>query len=265
MTITVKLPYPGLDDRMVRIFVPAHEDGETFPVVYMTDGQTAFERLPHELGCWSTHAAVQEERKNYGRGAIIVGIHNDLGPAQRASELTPTTLGKLQIPEEILKMSPPTGEVFDSFVVNTVMPFVESRFPVKKGRENTAFCGSSSGGVASLHIVMEHQDLFSMAGVFSPALMIFDPIEATNWFLSKMGDDLPFIYIYSGAFGDMESAICGCAQYLGNALDNHYPKELHKTLIIPQYPHHESAWSQVFKDMLHIFLDRCEGSAPAAG
>ena len=39
----LNLPYPEKGDRLVRVFVPAHEENEKLPVIYMTDGQKRFD------------------------------------------------------------------------------------------------------------------------------------------------------------------------------------------------------------------------------
>ena len=77
---TLTLPYP-LGDKRVRVYVPAHEEGETFPVVYMTDGQNLFEDTDLRFGCWYTREAVTEERRLSGQAAIIVGCP-DWSPTQ---------------------------------------------------------------------------------------------------------------------------------------------------------------------------------------
>ena len=46
------LPYPKMEDRLVRVYVPKHEDGEKLPVIYMTDGQNLFEEEKCRYGCW---------------------------------------------------------------------------------------------------------------------------------------------------------------------------------------------------------------------
>ena len=40
---TLKFSYPEGQERTVRVYVPAHGDDETLPVIYMTDGQNLFE------------------------------------------------------------------------------------------------------------------------------------------------------------------------------------------------------------------------------
>ena len=128
--VSLHLPYQG-NDRLVRVYVPAHEEGETFPVIYMTDGQNLFEDDTVEFGCWYTTETIRAEQEKSGQAVIIVGIHNDVGPAQRSSELTPISIGELAAPDEMKKMMSPQGELFDDFIINTVMPAVESQFPVK--------------------------------------------------------------------------------------------------------------------------------------
>ena len=137
------LPYPGQEDRLVRVCVPEHEEGETFPVVYMTDGQNLFEEEGTRFGSWHTREAVAAVRERGGKAAVIVGIDNEGDPVRRTNDLLPKSIGRLffppDMPEAVRKTIVPAGEAFDDFVVNTLMPVVEERFPVKKGRENTAF------------------------------------------------------------------------------------------------------------------------------
>ena len=207
---TLTLPYP-LGDKRVRVYVPAHEEGETFPVVYMTDGQNLFEDTDLRFGCWYTREAVAEERSRSGQAAIIVGIHNDESPRQRANELTPKSIGTVMLPpdmpeEERVHVNP-SCEVFDDFVVNTVMPAVEEQFPVRKGRNETAFCGSSSGGLQSYFTALSHPDKFCAAGVFSPALMFYSPEDMRSWIASVMRDNMPYLYFYMGGGDELEQIL----------------------------------------------------------
>ena len=46
----LSLPYSDKGGRRVRVFVPEHEDGETLPVIYMTDGHNLFSRSATSTG-----------------------------------------------------------------------------------------------------------------------------------------------------------------------------------------------------------------------
>ncbi len=225
---TLTLPYP-LGDKRVRVYVPAHEEGETFPVVYMTDGQNLFEDTDLRFGCWYTREAVAEERSRSGQAAIIVGIHNGESPRQRANELTPKSIGTVMLPpdmpeEERVHVNP-SGEVFDDFVVNTVMPAVEAQFPVRKGRNETAFCGSSSGGLQSYFTALSHPDKFCAAGVFSPALMFYSPEDMRSWIASVMRDNMPYLYFYMGGGDELEQILAIGMDRTYDILMELYPPE----------------------------------------
>ena len=169
--VEMRLPYPEKGDRLVRVYLPERGEGETFPVIYMTDGQNLFDEEHASWGCWHTREAVEQERLNSGRAAVIVGIHND--NEWRDNELTPAGIGEVSTELGMDNFTAPEGEIFDGFVIDTVMPAVEARFPVKRGRRNTAFCGSSSGGLQSFFTALSHPELFGMAGVFSPAFPLY--------------------------------------------------------------------------------------------
>lgn len=144
---TIKLPYPDKGDITVWIYVPSHSDGEKLPVVYMTDGQNLFDDNSTPHGSWEVVKAVENEQKSGVGNAVIVGIDN--GNAWRDSELTPKSIGEVQHLEMFCENFKPEGEIFDNFLMNTVIPYVENNFPVCTDRQNVAVCGSSSGGLMS--------------------------------------------------------------------------------------------------------------------
>lgn len=258
--VTLSLPYGEQKSKTVRVFIPAHERGETFPVVYMTDGQNLFEfdKEHGQYGCWFTREAVRAEREATGKGAVIVGIHNDGSPMERTNELMPESIGTILdapgIPEELKKQLAPAGEAFEDFVLRTVMPAVEAQFPVKTGRENTAFCGSSMGGLEALYVVLSDPGRFGAGGVFSPALLLYDRTELEQWLRSRAAGELPFVYLYCGGAPGMEEHLMQCTEWTSSILSHCFPPQLLKTDIRPDQPHHETAWASVFSDFLHLFL-----------
>ena len=254
----ISLPYNS-QPRKIRVFIPEHEGNEKLPVIYMTDGQNLFEdNNPNQFGCWYTREAVRAERAQSGKSAIIVGIHNDLGPAQRANELTPKSIGEMnfpdEMPEEARKMMIPEGESFDDFVINTVIPAVEEKFPVKTGKENTAFCGSSAGGLFSFFTALNNPDRFCAAGVFSSCFMIYHKEDLARWIYSKLKEEMPYLYIYSGGADPLEQQIFQSVEWAYDILTECYPPEQLNEVVLFENKHHETAWAEIFKDFLHTFL-----------
>ncbi len=259
--ITLSLPYYTGSEKTVRVFLPEREEGERLPVIYMTDGQNLFEdNFPDQFGCWYTREAVRAERKNSGKAAIIVGIHNDGGNVQRTSELTPKTIGALCFPDDFSPeenaLIRPEGELFDRFVTDSVIPEIEKRFPVEKGRSGAAFCGSSSGGLQAYFTAVSHPESFCMSGVFSPAFILYSTEDIISWTAERLREKMPYLFFYSGAGDELEKDICRSTDAVYDALTGLYPPELLNEIIIPGEAHHETAWAQVFRDFLHTFLQR---------
>ena len=246
------LPYPEKGERRVRVYVPEHKEGETFPVIYMTDGQNLFDEETGTWGCWFTREAVEAERKLSGKAAVIVGIHND--NHWRDNELTPASIGELVDTADMHDFTAPEGEIFDSFVMDVVKPYIEKNFPVKNGRENTAFCGSSSGGLQSFFTALSHPESFSAAGVFSPAFLLYSGDDMRRWVLSKLCDDLPYLYIYTGAGDELEQRIFQSTEAVYDMLTECYPYDLLNEVILFENCHNEKAWAEIFPDFLHTFL-----------
>ena len=93
---SLDVKYYDNNNRLVRVYVPEHEEDELLPVIYMTDGQNLFDKEHALYGCWNTIDCIKEEQKVSGKKAIIVGIHNNT--INRPNELTPATIGKVLVP-----------------------------------------------------------------------------------------------------------------------------------------------------------------------
>ena len=68
------------------------------------------------------------------------------------------------------------GEAYVDFIVETLKPHVDTNYRTLSDQPHTGIMGSSLGGLISLYAIIEHQDVFGRAGVFSPSLW-FSPTE----------------------------------------------------------------------------------------
>ncbi|MCR4777876.1 MAG: enterochelin esterase [Lachnospiraceae bacterium] len=67
---------------------------------------------------------------------------------------------------------------FDSELIYDCMPFIEERYRVKTGRENTAIAGLSLGSAQAARTAVKHPDIFGYVGVFSgPFTNVLDGIK----------------------------------------------------------------------------------------
>ena len=151
-----------LEPRTVRVFVPAAANGgDDVPVLYMHDGQNLFSPDAFFGGWQASVTADALVGEGSMRPVLIVGIDN-----------TPARLEEYShVPDDI--GDGPIGGLADDyadFVVEGVVPFVESRYPVLTGPENTAVLGSSMGGLVSLHLAHRHPEVFGFVGSMSGTL-----------------------------------------------------------------------------------------------
>ncbi len=172
--------------------VALHDHRRRFPVLYCHDGQNLWDD-PHACfghGGWYLNRIVDEltqDRKI--EPLILVGIPNT---AARCREYTP---GKSF--DDIL------AHPYANYVCDVVKPYVERRFPAKKGREHAGLLGSSLGGLMSLWIAHEFPGLFGNAACLSGAFQVRD--GKRHSFLDYLGHrehQQLHIYIDSGTVKD---------------------------------------------------------------
>lgn len=252
---TVYLPFPEKDDRKILIYVPEHNEGEMLPVIYMMDGQNLFDTNATPHGSWEVITAVENEMKQSGKSAVIVGIDN--GNEYRDSELTPKCIGEVQLRHLLNDTFIPQGEIFDDFLMNTVIPYVEENFPVKTDRKNVAVCGSSSGGLMSFFAGIEHPDKFGFVGAFSPAFLCYTETDWRAYLMQKIGVDMPYLYIYTGNGDELEEMIFESVEMMYDLLpETGYPYDMMNEVILFENEHNEKAWRGIFTDFLHTFLNK---------
>ena len=175
-------------------------------------------------------------------------------PPMPPEGMTPEMMQKMM--EDMMKGFSPEGEKFDEFVLKTVMPAVEEKFPVKKGKENTAIIGSSSGGLEVFYTALSHPELFCAVGALSPAFLFYSEEDIKKWTADKLNKKTPFIYLYCGEGEPKEKQMCDTAKPVFDLIKSTLPKNKVKEVIAPDAIHNESAWEPIFKDFLHIFLSR---------
>lgn len=179
---------PQLDrQRRIWIYLPPdyQTSGKSYPVLYMHDGQNLFDASASFGQEWQVDESLDQLFEQGDQGVIVVGIDN--GGADRLNEYTP--------------WSNPTygggeGEAYVNFLVETLKPYIDSNYRTRPEREYTGIMGSSLGGLISMYAVINRQDIFSKAGIFSPSFWFTDDIYR---FVEELGkqDDLR-IYMIGG-------------------------------------------------------------------
>lgn len=203
-------PSNGLPARLVDVWLPpGYDAGVQYPVVYMHDGQALFDAETtwngQEWGVDETLGPliVAEEMP----ALVVVGIWN-AGPEHRHPEYFPQQPFE-SLPAETQESlyaegrggSGPslfTGVVrsdqYLSFLVEDLIPFIESRFPVATDREQRFIAGSSMGGLISIYAICEYPEVFGGAACLSthwPGIFRNEDNPIPDAFLKYLEENLP--------------------------------------------------------------------------
>jgi enterochelin esterase-like enzyme len=149
--VVVYLP-PGYDEQPSR----------PFPVLYLHDGQNLFDgRTSYVPGMdWHVGESADNSIKS-GRAQpmIIVGIYNT--GKTRIHEYTPT---------KVPKLGGGRADRYGKFLLNELMPFIQSTYRVERGPNHTGIGGSSLGGLVSLYLGLRMPDVFGKIAALSPSV-----------------------------------------------------------------------------------------------
>lgn len=156
--------------RSLRVWLPpryaAPENKQRhYPVLYLNDGQNLFDNATSFTGVeWGVdETADRLIRQEVIPPLIVVGIDN--AHADRMKEYVPYR----SVNPRILR---PRGKRYPAFLINEVMPFIESHYRVNRGPENTALGGSSLGALISLFTVLDRPGVIGHLLLESPSLFV---------------------------------------------------------------------------------------------
>ena len=255
----VNLEYSKGYNKRITIWTPvgydANDKDKKYSVLYMTDGQNIF---GNDENCsqyeWEVDETVLSYMQNGGDGIIVVGIDN--ANSKRDSELTPD-IGDVIPKYNNGGFKNGTGEAYSDFVVEKVIPYVEANYNTNSIR---GIAGSSSGGIESFYIGMEHMDKFSYIGAISPAFLLYS--DATwDEYLSKFdfsdSSKLPRIYFFNGNSKNdsLEQELYPSAVAMQGWMEKKgYPSELLKTVVDNDARHNEVFWAVYFPETLAFGL-----------
>jgi predicted alpha/beta superfamily hydrolase len=162
--------------RKLRVLLPPDYDAPAnrtrrYPVLYLNDGQNLFDPTtstlnPMEWRVDETVAALVA--KNELPPIVVVGIDN-AGRRGRFKEYFPWVDEYLSPPEP-----DPQGTRYPEFLVDEVLPFIESRYRVAREADGRGIGGSSAGALAALYAVARRPGTFGRLLVESPSIYVDD-------------------------------------------------------------------------------------------
>lgn len=165
---------PFLGGRKIWVYLPPDYSSstDTYPVLYMHDGQNLFDVTTSFAGEWKIDETC-ENLISTGQipPIIVVGIENG---AARCNEYTPYATGNLSCGGG--------ASAYLSAVRDILIPRINQLYRTKTGPANTYTAGSSLGGVLATYAGYAFSDTFGRVAALSPSYWAQAPLYtlATN-------------------------------------------------------------------------------------
>lgn len=223
--------------RRIWIYLPKnyYQSTQTYPVLYMQDGQNLFNEQTAFAGEWGIDECLDTLAQKLGKYCIVVGIDN--GGQNRLSEYSPFNIPAGKATPDSVKAE---GDAYVNFLVQTLKPYIDNHYRTKKGPDYTYIAGSSMGAVISYYAAVKYPNVFGAAGIFSPAFWLYTPQQLH---LNTAKNFKPVFYFYAG--GKESASMVNDMDAVINTL-NAYPNHVIRRSIYPPGTHNEKYWRQEF-------------------
>jgi predicted alpha/beta superfamily hydrolase len=137
-----------------------HESDKEYPVLYLQDGQNLFNpEAPY--GNWAIDDSLAELAIEGHHQVIIIAI--DHGDDARILEYSPYYHPRF---------GEGKGKSYLNFLIEILIPFVESKYRVSRLAKDRGIGGSSMGGLISLYSGLAFPYIFGKMMIFSPSLWL---------------------------------------------------------------------------------------------
>ena len=229
------LAMPGLNrQRTVRIYVPPGYATSTkrYPMLDMHDGQNLFDKATAYTGEWRVDETLDGLAQSQGLELIVVGIDN--GGDKRMTELNAWDHDRFGKSE---------GKRYMDFIVDVVKPMVDANYRTRPEREHTGVIGSSMGGLISHYAILQYPQVFSKAGIFSPAYWLGPEVFGLTASQPPAADAR--LALYMGG-GEGDQAVTDYQRMVAQLRRQSHPAANLWVKLTPGAGHNEGAWRAKF-------------------
>ncbi|HPS18823.1 MAG TPA: alpha/beta hydrolase-fold protein, partial [Bacilli bacterium] len=258
-TAQVKLDVPFEKKRTVRVYLPEnYEPSNSYPVMYMSDGQNLFDKYTSAFGDWKIDLRMHELIKQGYPSFIVVGIDCPKNPHYRILEYSFPKIDFLSIAYKSIPKSLGSSAYGDQFLaclIKKVKPMVEKNFSTSG---ISAIGGSSMGGVFALNGYISYPDIFSFCLSFSPAYHLFNR-QQLYALIDRCAPNLPQegkIFLYTGAMGYERQFFNPTISMFRFFNKLGYKQDRIALITDSRMAHHEDAWSHYFNPAMQFWLKK---------
>ena len=241
----------------IEVSGPRNKNKIIFDTFYLLDGQNAFKDSQAAFGR-SLRATkylnyIARELKHRILGIAVYNSGSDIG---RVNEYSPFKIDNVMI-DFWKKNNPKNCNNYCDDFVNTIIPFIEEKYNVRKDASHRFIYGSSLAATTILYMGFKYKDTFGYLGAFSTATFLFH--KEFMKFLKENTDSTKNIFLYYG-----KKEISDSQESKG--LYQKEAKELYKffklqgnnirVVVSASAIHNEECWENVLLD----FLSFCYGN-----
>lgn len=243
------------NERFLRVWLPpgydeAQNKARHYPVLYLNDGQNLFESSTSFTGVeWQAdETADRLIREDQIPPIIVVGIDN--AGKDRLREYMPHR----SMHPRMLRVQ---GKYYPKFLTNEVMPFVQARYRVATGPENTGMGGSSLGALIALYTAIAQPELVGRLLLESPSLWASSRQIIKDSRLVRIWPERIFLGVGTAEAGnaDRSRSVVDDVRELSAIVRRAVLSERRLRLVIQEGAgHNEGAWAGRFPEALQFLF-----------
>ncbi len=220
--------------RRIWLYLPPNYEtsGQSYPVLYMHDGQNLFDVATSFSGEWRVDETLNELFTQGDPGVIVVGIDN--GGGERINEYTPWPNPQYGGGD---------GEAYIDFIAQTLKPYIDENYRTLSGPAHTGIMGSSLGGLISLYGVLRYPMTFGRGGIFSPSLWFTSDIYT---YATQQGHSAPQRLYFIAGQQESSSMVGQLNSMHATLLQAGYAESELRKLIHADGQHAEWYWAREF-------------------
>lgn len=240
----------------IEISIPRYKENLLFDTLYLLDGQNAFKDSNAAFGR-SIRATkhLSFAAKEMNRRIVGVAIHNMGTDMGRVNEYSPFKISRTLL-DDWKNNDPEICERFCLDLINTIIPFIENKYNVRKTPESRFIYGSSLAATTAIYLAFKYKESFNYVGAFSPATFLFEPDYFK--FLNENIDTNKKVFIYYGKKEISDSMKrSGLYEKASFRLYDFFKEHNIKTRLVVSASafHNEEAWDNAFLDFINFIYN----------
>ncbi len=240
-------------NRDIKIYISLpnnYEDSKKdFPVLYVTDGQVLFKDYDNYLGqSWGIMNTYMSKPNR--KEVIIVGVSTN---ENRNDELLPFTFISKK---DNIELGGKADQLMQ-FIIETLMPIINSKYRTKSSKEYTGLLGMSVGGVFSTYAATKYTSSF---GRFASISSCYMPVYHKMIELLKESTfDAVIKYYFDIGTSEtndenVNNLYLDTNKKVYEILKEKIDKEKLQFNIIPDAKHEEEFWDKRFDDIIEYIF-----------